>query len=225
MTTLNKFNINTQSHWDDRFSSGDWGNPGGAQTRGFAESQIKFIDLPLDFKGTICDFGCGTGDALPVYKEKWPRAQLVGVDFSKSAIEICKRKYSNIADFINGEHNAIPDCDVIICSNTIEHIESDNEVIEALLGKCSKLYITVPYKEEPLSLDHLRSYNKSSFSNFKVISTHIFLSKGWSYFGVHLYLGIYIKNIIRKLFNKKILKQRYQIIYEIQGIVKNNNEQ
>ena len=79
-------NINTKDYWDSRFQSGDWATRGGrSQTENFARAQIKHLGIKSDFVGSICDFGCATGDAFPIYKHFFPNAKLIGVDFSSSA--------------------------------------------------------------------------------------------------------------------------------------------
>ena len=96
-------NINTKDYWNSRFGTGDWESKGGfSQTRAFAESQVLHFGLPEDFSGTLCDFGCGAGDAFPVYRVTYPNAKLIGVDFSSKAIQLCREKYSSIAEFIKG---------------------------------------------------------------------------------------------------------------------------
>ena len=80
-------NINTKEYWDRRFSTEDWENKSGRQqTRSFAEEQCKRLDVPKSFNGVITDFGCGLGDAMPVYKKFFPQAVLRGYDLSTEAI-------------------------------------------------------------------------------------------------------------------------------------------
>ncbi|MDX8412753.1 MAG: hypothetical protein R8J85_01570 [Mariprofundales bacterium] len=74
-------NINTKAYWDDRFSSGDWEEKRGRwQTESFAKGQIEHLKISSDFKGTILDFGCGLGDAMPIYRQSFPLAKLIGMD-------------------------------------------------------------------------------------------------------------------------------------------------
>ena len=63
-------NINTKEYWEKRFSTGDWEkSKGKTQTEDFAKSQVKYLNISKNFSGTILDFGCGLGDAFPVYKK------------------------------------------------------------------------------------------------------------------------------------------------------------
>ena len=68
-------NINTKTYWDKRFSTGDWEDKEGRrQTKGFTQSQMRHIDIDKNFNATLLDFGCGLGDAIPVYRKYYPKA-------------------------------------------------------------------------------------------------------------------------------------------------------
>lgn len=158
-------NINTKAYWEERFASGDWEEQHGRlQTRSFAKAQVKYFKIPPSFDGTILDFGCGLGDAIPVYRSAFPNARFIGVDISDSAIDLCRRRYGHIAQFIQGDHTSVPLADIIIASNVFEHLDNDREVAAHLLGKCKDLYIIVPYKEETApGAEHVNSYDENYF--------------------------------------------------------------
>ena len=208
-------NINTIDYWNARFGTGDWAKKGGfTQTRLFAIAQLPIIQIPSDYTGSICDFGCGAGDAFPIYRQAWPQAKLLGIDFSDSAIKLCVERSGHIADFICGDISAVPMIDIIICSNVLEHLDDDTGVVAKLLKKCKKLYVIVPYKEYPLSSEHIRSYDNKSFSEFKISRIVIFKSRGWTEFGLRSIADIYIKNIFRYLIGQPVRRQKKQILYE-----------
>jgi cyclopropane fatty-acyl-phospholipid synthase-like methyltransferase len=211
-------NINSKEYWEKRFSSGDWESKGGSdQTTQFAHSQLKHINLAKTFSGTILDFGCGLGDAIPLYKEKYPLAKLIGVDISESAISSCTQKYGGIASFIVGDHKSIPaNVDVIIASNVFEHLSDDEEVAVSLKSCCKILYIIVPYKEN-LAVgckEHVNRYTRDSFSSLKPHSIKVFASKGWSEYGFNLLYNVYIKNLLRPFFGKNIAKRNLQVMFQ-----------
>jgi ubiquinone/menaquinone biosynthesis C-methylase UbiE len=215
---MNKVNVNTKEYWDHRFGSGDWEKKGGvSQTMNFALSQIKYFDIPNNFSGIICDFGCGTGDAFPIYSKYFPKARLFGVDFSKDAISACQNKYSSLGTFQCDSFENVPLCDILICSNVIEHIENDIEVITELKKKCKILYIIVPFNEVPLSNEHLRTYSDKSFNVFTPNRVIVYLCKGWSKYGFDLFFNVYFKNIFRFIFRRQLRKQLKQILFEIPG--------
>lgn len=210
-----KLNINTREYWNNRFLSNDWSIKGGEeQTTNFALEQVKHFSISKDFNGTILDFGCAIGNAIPVYKSNYPNAKLFGLDISENAIEKCKEKYGDIATFIAGTHHEIPHVDIIIASNVFEHLSNDKEIAKELLKKCNVLYIVVPYKEL-LSEDgeHINTYNESYFKEIGNYSYKIFKSYGWSHYGKDLVINVYLKNILRFLLRRKLASEKKQIMY------------
>lgn len=211
-------NINTRAYWNKRFDSGDWENNGGRnQTQQFAISQVPFLDIPKIQTGTILDFGCGLGDAFPIYRKTFPYAKLIGVDISEKAINKCKEKYGQLGEFIFGDVTVVPSVDIIISSNVFEHLDDDKKIANHLLSKCKKLYIIVPYKEqEPLSQEHIRSYDENYFDEFNVESYSVFSCLGWSETGFRdLFYSIYLKNILKFILGINKRRQRKQIIFRI----------
>jgi len=211
-------NINTKAYWDARFSSGDWASNGGfVQTRWFAEAQIRHLQISRNFSGTLCDFGCGAGDAFPVYRKAFPGARLLGVDVSDGAIALCKERYGNIADFRRGGADMIPEVDIIICSNVIEHVDDDVGLVEELIARCARLYMIVPYKESPLIAEHVHSYDETSFASLSPSQATTFLSKGWSEYGRSLWLRFYLGNVVRAVLGRPLRPRRRQILFEFRG--------
>ena len=207
-------NINTQQYWEHRFATGDWEAKSGCdQTRDFAASQIRHFTIASDFSGTILDFGCGLGDAMPVYRATYPNASLVGMDISASAVENCRARYGNIADFIQGTHEQVPAVDVIIASNVFEHLSNDIEVARSLLAKCRELFIITPFREEIVAgTEHINSYDVDHFESVGPYDYHVFYSRGW---GPHGWINLYVKNVLRPFFGKRIVLRKRQIMYHL----------
>ena len=175
---------------------------------------MQYLDIPSDFAGGICDFGCGAGDAFPVYRKAFPKATLYGVDFSVEAIKLCIDRYGDIANFCCGAIDVVPRVDVIVCSNVLEHLDEDCTLVEQLVNRCRTLYVIVPFNERPLSNEHIRIYNEHSFAYLNPVAKTIFLSRGWSYIGLGMVWNIYLKNIARLLLGRKLRYQRKQIMFE-----------
>jgi SAM-dependent methyltransferase len=210
-------NINTREFWEDRFQGVDEkARKREEQTRLFAESQITVLDIPGDFDGTILDFGCALGDAMPIYSRAFPRARLIGVDISANAISRCEQKFGNIAKFINGDHHSVPDVDIIISSNVFEHLSDDRDIAKSLLRKCRTLYIVVPYKEQIVPNDeHVNSYDENYFQSIAPSETRVFLSKGWTQYGLKLLYEIHLKNVVKFLIGKERRRRSKQIIFKL----------
>ena len=215
---MNLLNINTKEYWENRYSSGEWSERGGnSQTRIFAETQVEYIEIDPHFSGSICDFGCGEGDAMPVYHKKWPRASLFGCDISPAAIVTCTNRYGQFASFNSSIFN-VGRYDYIISSNTFEHLDDDLAVARALLLNCRKLFIIVPFREFiPLGSpgEHIRSYDHGHFSSIGRVKELVFRSKGWGLHGFDLLFNGYFKNVARCMMRRRLVGRSFQILYTI----------
>lgn len=212
-------NINTRNYWEERFSSGDWESKKGRwQTENFARGQVRLIDIGRDFSGTILDFGCGLGDAIPIYKENFPQATLQGIDISQNAVDSCRKEFGSIAEFVQGDHTVVPEVDVIIASNVLEHLTNDMEIAKLLLSKCRILFIIVPYRQFPLCLEHVNRYDENSFKSLDECNHSIFPCVGWTQFGLKdLWYQVYFKNIFRLLLGRTTSRRDMQIIFKIKN--------
>jgi hypothetical protein len=212
-------NVNTQSYWNRRFSSGDWeAQKGRFQTENFARGQTRFIKLSSDFEGALLDFGCGLGDAIPIYRQNYPKATLMGIDISNAAIDICQEKYGSIAEFISGDFTCVPEVDAIIASNVFEHLENDQSIARHLLSKCRDLYIIVPHKEFPLSPEHVNSYDEESFKQIGKYDYKVFPCVGWSQYGFRdLWFQIHFKNLFRPFLGRPLSSRSNQILFHFKN--------
>ena len=211
--------INSKNFWNDRFSNNFWESQGGRQqTHDFACAQVGHFDIKNNFSGRLLDFGCGLGDAFPVYRQTFPAARLVGVDFSSEAIKKCHEYYGSIGEFICSDHQSCPEADVIVTSNVLEHLENDQDVAKTLLSKCRELYIVVPYREQYLIDEHLRAYDKHSFDALSPVRIKVFASRGWSQYGLRWrWWEFHTKNLLRPFFGKPLSRRRMQILYHFRN--------
>ena len=216
---LTMANINTKQYWNKRFASGDWEQKRGrSQTTVFAMQQVRHLHLSREFSGALLDFGCGLGDAIPIYSEHFPKARLIGVDIAEAAIDKCKTDYGSLADFFTGDDSIVPAADVIIASNVFEHLSDDRGTASRLLEKCRDLFITVPYRENlPSSEEHVNRYDDDSFQEFETCCQQVFLSRGWSEYGVKLWIDIRMKNLFRPLLGRPTRRRSRQIMYHLKG--------
>lgn len=214
-------NINTKSYWDARFESDDWeAKAGRQQTQQFAREQCRRMALPGDFAGIITDFGCGLGDAMPVYRDCFPRATLRGCDFSTEAIKKCRERYGEIATFSAGEAGDVADSDVIIASNVFEHLSDETTVLNILLQKCKLLYVVVPYREKlGARTEHVNTYDENSFDGY-ARSVAVYRSAGMGERGLRWFCNIWIKNPLRLLAGKPLVRNsNRQVMYVFTGLL------
>jgi len=212
-------NVNTPDYWNARFATGDWERAGGnTQTSQFAAAQAPRLLLPRDFQGKFVDFGCGEGDAIPVFHRTWPLADYVGVDFSEEAVKVATARHGSHASFLVGNHESCPVADVILASNIMEHLDDDIGTVRALLRRCHDLFVVVPFEEQFLIEEHVRRYRTDSFSCFNVKRVTVFPCRGWSYYGLRArWWNVHIKNVLRPFFGRMRLNRRLQVMYHMRG--------
>ena len=154
-----------------------------------------------------------------VYSKYFPKAKLLGLDHSESAISLCREKHGEIAEFISGDVNKVPNVDIIIASNVMERISNDESIIAHLLTKCLELYVFVPYKEKPLCSEHVNYYDETSYSRFVPLETKVFFSKGWSQYGINLLIDVYLKNLVRPFIGRPLVRRKKQIMFQMKGSI------
>ena len=82
--------VDSASFWEERYANGGWSGPGsyGTHAHGkalFLNSFIQDNDIT-----SVMEFGCGDGNQLSL--ADYPA--YVGLDVSRSAIQICKRRFA-----------------------------------------------------------------------------------------------------------------------------------
>ena len=133
----------------------------------------------------ILDYGCGVG-TLVFYLASTGN-NVVGVDISPLSIKLCNRsakemnlssrvRFSVDGDFWKKIKNISTKFDLIICSEVIEHVRNDAELLEKLsriLNEKGYIFLTTPSKNAPLfrmgfaksfdkKVGHLRRYDVES---------------------------------------------------------------
>lgn len=206
-------NINTKDYWDTRFKSKSWGKIGNRQTREYAKANIAQMGLSKTFNGTILDYDCALGDAIPVYRETFPNANLLGLDFSEAAIKICKERYSDIAKFKSGNHQSVDQVDIIIASHVMEHLTDDIKVVKHLLYKCKTMFIFVPYKENPLYKEHVNYYEEDYYDIFNVLEKKAFVVS----FNYKLNWKELFKSFLKLQFKRTGVFKKDIIMYKLKG--------
>ena len=108
-------------------------NPG--QYLRFGNERLQpVIDLigriPLETPGIIYDLGCGTGSGTVILKERWPGAQVTGVDSSESMLERTRSLEADVSwqhsDLNAWEPSAPAD---LIFSNAVFHWLDDHHTL------------------------------------------------------------------------------------------------
>lgn len=113
--------------------------------------------IAADQPKNILDIGCGPGNSTAVLKERFPGADILGVDNSENMIDKAKASYPDL-DFricdITCELDKLDTYDVIFSNACLQWIPNHREFIPAFFGKLNEkgvLAVQIPMNgEEPL---------------------------------------------------------------------------
>ncbi len=196
---LSPLNPNTRDTYEEEYQEGGlYDQQGGScQTYLFAKYFHRHFRVPLSGAFSVLDMGCAVGDALPVWKQKYPQARLYGCDVSPTAIRRAEEKSGNLAQFFVGGFEELNEVyDVIYCSNVLEHFEAYEQIAAHLIKHCKILYVITPFSElknrSPMRLKHgkfhVTSFYQDSFDFLTEsglaarINTKVFRAPGaWSW--------------------------------------------
>jgi SAM-dependent methyltransferase len=144
-----------ESKWDDMKKYG----PFSRHIRRILKSMIR----PLGIKSML-DIGCGQGSLLAELKLEFPYIELCGVDISKTGVELAQKRVPEgqfwVIDVAREALNK--KCDLVICSEVLEHIVDDTAAIRNLRQMTGKyLLISTPQgkmREFEKEVGHVRNY-------------------------------------------------------------------
>ena len=139
--------------------------------------QGDFLKLYIEQGNKVVDVACGTARYYPEIS-KIGEVRYIGIDSSPLHISRNKQSFPD-AEFVNSnclENGVIPECDVIIASHFIEHLENPLDFLLQIKRRCNKLIIEVPdFYSDPINLvsfnlgtpwwtdrDHFREYSEDT---------------------------------------------------------------
>ena len=145
---------NSREAWDDAFApGGHWDKVNGdALTECFGRCILENLNPEVtEYLETartwVLDWGCARGQTAVLFRERFPRARVVGLDFAERAITQARQRYGG--HFIYEREGRIRwDWDVIVNSNVLEHLPDPIGVVREHLSHTNAYYIIlVPYDE------------------------------------------------------------------------------
>jgi predicted TPR repeat methyltransferase len=84
----------------------------------------------------ILDLGCGPGQFAQYLSAAWPEVKYIGLDFSTVAVakarQRCPQHLFEQRDLTVTNLDDLPSFDTVVCTEVLEHIENDREVLAAL---------------------------------------------------------------------------------------------
>lgn len=75
--------------------------------REVGENLLKKLNADQEIK-QIVDLGCGTGYFIPKLQQKFPQANIVGVDLAEGMLPVAKARNSELASFVCGDAESLP---------------------------------------------------------------------------------------------------------------------
>lgn len=97
---------------------------------------------------SMLEVGCSNGYGSQFFKNM----QYTGLDYDKDIIEAAEiEKWGTTKKFVHADINTFPMkyYDTIVAFEVIEHLDNGLEIVNKLKKFCSRLLISVPYKEVP----------------------------------------------------------------------------
>jgi ubiquinone/menaquinone biosynthesis C-methylase UbiE len=93
----------------------------------FAAYKAEYVRrmVPAESRPRILDFGCGIGNSIPHLAERFPGAELTGVDVSGDSLELARGLHPRVRfERIEGESLPLPDAcvDIAIAACVFHHI-------------------------------------------------------------------------------------------------------
>jgi 2-polyprenyl-3-methyl-5-hydroxy-6-metoxy-1,4-benzoquinol methylase len=142
---------------------------------------LKDIIRPLNIDSVV-DVGCGQGSLLEDLRMEFPYIKPYGIDISKAAIELARQRVPDGRFYVlDISQEALNEkCDLVVCSEVLEHITDDIKVLRNLRKMTGKyLVISTPQgnmRGFERDVGHVRNYasgeivQKLDQNGFEVVS-------------------------------------------------------
>jgi ubiquinone/menaquinone biosynthesis C-methylase UbiE len=97
------------------------------------------LDLVIPLAGErILEVGCGAGDNLQFFQDKW--CSLTGIDSSKEKLDIARQKYGDRVELVLAQPDDIPfsdnEFDIVTLINILEISDNPRKIIEEAIRVC-----------------------------------------------------------------------------------------
>lgn len=162
-----------QCKWDDMKKHG----PFSRHLRRIMKEMIR----PLQFE-SVLDVGCGQGSFLQELQSEFPHIKPFGIDISSSAVELARNRVPGGRFSVLDITEKVFDqkCDLVVCSEVLEHIPDDIGALRNLRKITGKyLLISTPQgrmRQFETKVGHVRNYapgelvDKIESTGFAVVS-------------------------------------------------------
>lgn len=133
----------------------------------YAEWIMDYLKPLIPKEGKILDIGCGMGRLLHE-AGKFTDAKLYGIDISWNAITEATKRYPKINFKVVDAEQLVGKYDLIINSQTLEHVNDPEKIISRMKECGKRLFITVPYPKSSLDNGvklHYWRFEEKDFEN------------------------------------------------------------
>jgi len=174
----------------------------------FLEVILMCKDLTRNSSKSVLDVGCGDGSLLLLLKDVFGYKDLMGIDFSKGAIEICRKK--GLKATISDPSTIKEKFDLITLIHVLEHIPNPSifvKTLSKLLKKDGTIIISLP--------------NANSLGK-------VLFNQGWSGYNIPKhYVNYSKKGVINLFINEGMNLARYRTrgiyVNSLNNRIKNEN--
>jgi len=112
------------------------------------------------------DVGCALGHSTDIMKKFMP-GNWSGLEFMQEAVEKAKELFPDITFYYSKDFDFLPVCgqfDGVVCSEVIEHVEHDKELIKGLIDITDKILVITTPSIKVNDPGHLRVYTEKTLS-------------------------------------------------------------
>jgi SAM-dependent methyltransferase len=148
----------------------------------FVEYKVRDIHTQILYCGlrdenlTILDFGSGVGNSIPFFRRYFPSCHLVCADVSERSLEVAKRRFGKLADYMLFTGATLPfesgvfDVAFSACVfhhiPAVEHLLLLGELRRVLSSRVGKLFL---YEHNPLNPLTVHAVNTCAFDSDAVL--------------------------------------------------------
>jgi trans-aconitate 2-methyltransferase len=101
--------------------------------------------VPVDSPRSVWDLGCGTGLVTALLRERWPHADITGLDSSEEMLEVARQRTD--IRWVSGDITgwAPPDpADVAVCNAVLHWVDGNTALLPRLMARTAVLAVQMP---------------------------------------------------------------------------------
>lgn len=165
--------VNSEKYWTNRFNTNWDANGGACQSLFFYSLALEHMPSAIlnqikMQKLSVCDWGCATGDGTNLLSKSLD-TEVVGIDFSSSAINIAQSRYKQpkfiTINLLEEDLNiyGLEKFDILFSSNTLEHFRHPWFTLKHI-SKAAKrmLILLLPFREFNLFTEHEYTFTENN---------------------------------------------------------------